>query len=349
MYSTQSKGLVLVTGGAGYIGCVLVPLLLERGYSVRVFDKLFFGDEGLRPVKDRIEIVQGDMRSFDKDVLEDVFGVIDLGGLSNDPTANFNPVANYHINTVATEVIVDACKSKGIKRFTFASSASLYDRGLDAPDILQDEESEINPIAPYSTSNFESERIMFHMMDDNFMPCSLRQGTVYGYSPRMRYDLVVNTFLKDAIVKGEINVHNGGEMWRPLVDVRDTALAHIACLEAPLGKVGGQVFNIVFRNYRILELAHYVSHCLKNISEIKINVEYSDRPNRSYRLSADKITRSLGFKPKISVQESLRDMVERVVGKQDNNELLHPKHYNINWMSILHETEKILSTTGSIF
>ena len=345
----ESKGLVLVTGGAGYIGCVLVPLLLERGYEVRVFDKLYFGDEGLNNVKDRIEIVQGDLRTFDPDVLEDVYAVIALGGISNDPTANFNPVANYKINTVAIEVIVDACKRKRINRFTFASSASLYDHGLNAPDILQDEDSEINPIAPYSTSNYESERIMFHMMDDLFQPCALRQGTVYGYSPRMRYDLVVNTFYKDAIVKGEITVHNGGEMWRPLVDVRDAALAHIACIEAPLEKVGGQVFNIMYRNHRILELAHYVAHYMTDIREVKINVEYSDRPNRSYRISGEKITRSIGFQPTISVKNSLKDMIGRLSENESHAELLHPRHYNIDWMTLLCEAEKIIQKTGPIF
>ena len=347
--ASRLSGHVLVTGGAGYIGCVLVPLLLARGYRVRVHDKFYFGDEGLKEVKDRIEIVEGDLRTFDSNCLEDCFAVVDLGGLSNDPTANFNPVANYSINTVATEMLIDACKSKSIERFTFASSASLYDRGLGAEDILQDEDSPINPIAPYSTSNYESERLLFHATDARFSPCSLRQGTVYGYSPRMRYDLVVNTFFKDALIKGEVTVHNGGEMWRPLVDVMDVALAHIACLEAPIAKVRGQVFNVTYRNYRILELAHYVVNCLKNVREVKINVEYSDRPNRSYRISGDKIARVLGFRPTISVKDSLANIVEQVVGKQDPFNLLHPRHYNIQWMTLLHQAEQIIRKSGSIF
>ena len=168
--------------------------------------------------------------------------------------------------------------------------------------FLKDETAEINPIAPYSTSNYESERILFHKMSGSFSPCSLRQGTVYGYSPRMRYDLVVNTFFKDGLTKGEISVHNGGEMWRPLVDVEDVALAHVACIEAPIENIRGEVFNVVYRNYRILELAHYVVDCLSKVREVKIKVEYSDRPNRSYRLAGDKIFAATGFKPTISVQ-----------------------------------------------
>ena len=165
----------------------------------------------------------------------------------------------------------------------------------------------------------------------------------------MRYDLVVNTFFKDALVNGEITVHNGGEMWRPLVDVRDTALAHIACIEAPLEKVGGQVFNVVFCNYRILELAHYVAHCLKDVCDVKINVEYSDSLNRSYRITGEKITRSIGYRPTFSVQQSLQTMVDKVMRKYDRMELLHPRHYNIAWMRLLYEAEKIIEKTGPIF
>jgi nucleoside-diphosphate-sugar epimerase len=349
MARNGEKGIVLVAGGAGYIGCALVPLLLLRGYSVRVHDKMYYGDEGLAGVRDKVEMVQGDLRTFDSHVLDGVTAVIHLAGLSNDPTANFNPVANYNINTVATEVLADACKRRGIKRLTFASSASIYDLGLNAEDVLKDEDCEVNPVAPYSTSNFESERILQSMADKNFHPCFLRQGTVYGYSPRMRFDLVVNTFFKDALAKGRITVHNGGEMWRPLVDIEDVSLAHIACIEAPIERISGELFNVVYRNYRILELAHYVVSCLKGIRDVKIDVEYSDRANRSYRLSADKIKRKIGFEPKISVQESLQRMVDKFVGKIDPFDMLHPRYYNISWMTLLNQAESIIRNTGCIF
>jgi nucleoside-diphosphate-sugar epimerase len=169
MARNGEKGIVLVAGGAGYIGCALVPLLLLRGYSVRVHDKMYYGDEGLAGVRDKVEMVQGDLRTFDSHVLDGVTAVIHLAGLSNDPTANFNPVANYNINTVATEVLADACKRRGIKRLTFASSASIYDLGLNAEDVLKDEDCEVNPVAPYSTSNFESERILQSMADKNYI------------------------------------------------------------------------------------------------------------------------------------------------------------------------------------
>lgn len=340
---------VFVTGGAGYIGAAMIPELLERGYRVRVFDKLYFGDAALAPVKDKIEIIQGDLRDLDPAALADCDAVVHLAGLSNDPTANFNPTANYKINTVATQVLAEACKSKGIRRFTFASTASIYDMGLDAEDVLKDEVSPVNPVAPYSTSNYECERILLHMADETFSPVCLRQGTVYGFSPRMRFDLVVNTFFKDALTKGELTVHNGGEMWRPLVDVTDVGRAHIACLEAPVERTAGRVYNVIFRNYRILELAHYVADCLRGRRDVRINVQYSAASNRSYRVSGDRIKRAIGFEPTISVQDALSRMVEVYASDQNPASMLDPRHYNIQWMTMLHEAEQMIRRTGPIF
>ncbi|WP_447979725.1 NAD-dependent epimerase/dehydratase family protein [Candidatus Nitrospira bockiana] len=344
----MKEQMILVTGAAGYIGCVLVNKLIDRGYRVRAYDKLYYGDEGLQSARGKIEIVQGDLRWFDAKVLECVTGVVHLAGLSNDPTAHYNPIANYKINTVMTEVLAKSCKERKIKRFTFASTCSIYDLGLEAEDVLKDEDSDVNPRAPYATSNYEAERILSHLMDDDFCPVSLRQGTVYGYSPRMRFDLVVNTFVKDALTRGSINVDCGGEMWRPLVDVGDVAEAHIACLEAPIEKVRGQVFNIVYQNYRILELAHYVVDSLKNDVPVKINVDYSHRRSRSYRVSGHKIKTYIGFQPKIGVKESLADMVMKLRGR-NYSEFLHPKYYNIQWMTILDYAEKLIRQAGPIF
>ena len=158
-------------------------------------------------MRDKIELVQGDIRSFDPAVLDGCDAVLHLAGLSNDPTAEFNPKANEEINTHGTEVVATACKARGIKRFINASTCSIYDLGFYAPDFLRDEESEVKPRAAYAVSNYEAERILLAMADDRFCPVILRQGTVYGWSPRMRYDLVVNTFVRDAIGKGSLTVH----------------------------------------------------------------------------------------------------------------------------------------------
>ena len=211
--------MILVTGGAGYIGCVLVRELLDRGEAVRVFDKLFFGDEPLSEFRDRIELVEGDIRSIDEAALAGIDSVVHLAGLSNDPTAEYNPRANYEINTIATERLALLSKRAGVRRFTFASTCSIYDRGLFADDVLVDETAEVSPRAAYAVSNHDAEKILLQLADESFSPVIFRQGTVFGYSPRMRYDLVVNTFVKDALSKGRLTVFGGGEMWRPLVDV----------------------------------------------------------------------------------------------------------------------------------
>ena len=349
--------MILVTGGAGYIGCVLVAKLLDRGERVRVYDKGYFGFAGLPA--GFVEVVQGDLREFDSAVLDGVDSVIHLAGLSNDPTANFNPQANHEMNTVATEKLATACKSAGIKRFTFASSCSIYDMGMEADDTPKTEASQVEPRAAYATSNYEAERILLDMADADFCPAILRQGTVYGFSPRMRYDLVVNTFLKDALSKGCMTVHCGGEMWRPLVDVSDVARAHIKCIEADPALVGGEIFNISHRNYRVLELAHFVKAAMEERGYgIGIDVDYKDIASRSYRVDASKIERVLGFQPITSVMDSVKNMLSAIPSGSITTEegytarytdWTNPLFYNIQWMTLLDSMEKKLNQIGSVF
>ena len=340
--------MILVTGGAGYIGCIAVRQLLDKGEAVRVYDKLYFGDEGLAEVRDKIELVQGDIRSFDPAVLDGCDAVLHLAGLSNDPTAEFNPKANEEINTHGTEVVATACKAAGIKRFINASTCSIYDLGFYAPDFLRDEESEVKPRAAYAVSNYEAERILLAMADDRFCPVILRQGTVYGWSPRMRYDLVVNTFMRDAIGKGSLTVHAGGEMWRPLVDVTDLCRVYIACVEAPDEKVHGKIFNVVGKNYRILELAHWVREALKPIKKVEIEVDYTTYKTRSYRVSGERIQSVLGVKPLVGVKESVEQML-RQVDEYKQMDLYNPRYYNIEWMTLLSDMESTLKRIGGVF
>jgi nucleoside-diphosphate-sugar epimerase len=325
-----------------------VRQLLDKGEAVRVYDKLYFGDEGLAEVRDKIELVQGDIRSFDPAVLDGCDAVLHLAGLSNDPTAEFNPKANEEINTHGTEVVATACKAAGIKRFINASTCSIYDLGFYAPDFLRDEESEVKPRAAYAVSNYEAERILLAMADDRFCPVILRQGTVYGWSPRMRYDLVVNTFMRDAIGKGSLTVHAGGEMWRPLVDVTDLCRVYIACVEAPDEKVHGKIFNVVGKNYRILELAHWVREALKPVKKVEIEVDYTTYKTRSYRVSGERIQSVLGVKPLVGVKESVEQML-RQVEEYKQMDLYNPRYYNIEWMTLLSDMESTLKRIGGVF
>src|SRR5687767_1290414 len=247
---------VLVTGGAGYIGCVLVSRLLQRGYRVRVLDRLWWGEEPLRALRGRVELTAGDIRDIPDSALDGIDGVIHLAGLSNDPTAEYDPKANWQMNALATESLGQACVSREIERLVFASSCSLYD-GL--PPGMHDETAPIEPRGAYAESKRYAEESLLALAADGLNAVILRNGTVYGHSPRMRYDLVVNTFVKDALLNGRLALHGGGWMWRPLVDVRDVADALIAALEAPSELVRGEIYNVLHSNYQIRELAMLVA------------------------------------------------------------------------------------------
>jgi nucleoside-diphosphate-sugar epimerase len=176
----------------------------------------------------------------------------------------------------------------------------------------------------------------------------LRQGTVYGWSPRMRYDLVVNTFVRDALAKGTLTVHCGGEMWRPLVDVTDLARVYIACVEAPDDRVHGKIFNVVGKNYRILELAHWVREALKGVKKVEIEVDYTTYKTRSYRVSGERIQSMLGVKPLVGVKEAVEHMI-RQIDEYHQMDLYNPRYYNIEWMTLLSDMEQTLKRIGGVF
>jgi nucleoside-diphosphate-sugar epimerase len=342
---------ILVVGGAGYVGSVLTEELLQRGYTVRVLDRLYFGDVGLGAVRDRVELVEADMRAASPRVLDGVDAVVNVGGLSNDPTAEYNPRANHEMNTLATVALARLCKAAGVRRYVLASSCSIYDCGVldETADVVQDETSPVAPRAPYSVSKHEAERGVLAMADDGFCPVALRKGTVYGYSPRMRYDLVVNTFVRDALVHRRLTLHHGGEMWRPLVEVRDAAQAYIAVVEADDAPVRGQVFNLCYRNLRISELALRVQEALRRLGiEVDVRPDYQHGSVRNYRVSGEKLARVLNFRPKVSIEESVTDMVQRIRAHGRMDLMENPRYYNIRWLQLLEEKHRAAGAPGSV-
>ena len=327
---------ILVAGGAGYIGCVLVPRLLERGYRVRLLDRLYFGEDPLDGFRDQIELVCADVRDIPEDVLDDVEGVINLSGLSNDPTAEFDPEANWQMNAVATETLGQMCVQRGIERYVFASSCSLYD-GM--PPGMHDETAPIEPRAAYATSKRYGEEALLKLADEGLTPVLLRNGTVYGWSPRMRFDLVVNTFVKDALLNGRLQLHGGGWMWRPLVDVQDVSDAMICAYEAPAEKVRGEIFNVLHSNYQIRELAMLVAGSVQ-LTGRRIELVETPAPKltRDYECSNSKMSTHLGFIPSRSVLEAVTDLLEHV-DHEDRATLTDPRAYNIRWLELLTEVK----------
>jgi len=333
---------VLVTGGAGYIGVVLCRQLLEAGHDVVVLDRLFWGRKPLEGLG--VRLVAGDIRAFDESWLDGIDAVCHLGGLSNDPTEEYNTAANWQMNALATERLVASCKAHGIQRFTFASSASIYDSEASSNElthspVMCDEATVVAPRGAYSISKKYAEDVVLAAADDSFAPVIFRQGTVYGYSPRMRFDLVVNTFLKDAIVLRRLFLHGGGWMWRPLVDVEDVARVHVLALASPLDPIRRQIFNVLEENYQIRQLAMLVAGSLSLLDPpIRVDLHEAPLPTlvRNYRMSNAKLSKTLNFTPSRTVLESITEMLaklplDKLEGYGD------PRYYNVRWMSLLEE------------
>jgi nucleoside-diphosphate-sugar epimerase len=342
--------LVFVTGGAGYIGCVLVPNLLDAGYCVRVFDTMFYGDAGLDRVRDRIEVIEGDIRSVAPELLDGVFAVINLAGLSTEPAAEYRPEANHDINFRAAVGLAKLAKGKGVGRFVQASSGSIYDVGAGHPekDIIHDEDSPVTPFRVYSITKREAEKEILAMADDRFTPVVLRKGSVYGYSPRMRFDLVVNAFVLSALQTGRLVLHNGGEMWRPLLSVQDAAAAYQLMLEAPAEQVKGEIFNVTNGNYRISELALRVRSKLAEIGiPCDLTPDYNYRNLRSCQASGKKVAERLKFVPRVTVEETVGDLVGKI-REGSFPDVTDPAYHNIRWLDLLEETRTELGYAESV-
>src|ERR671923_1081213 len=336
---------VLVTGGAGYIGAVLTGRLLDRGYNVRLLDRLYWGEGPLEAYAGRIEVEVADVREIPPSALEGVDGVIHLAGLSNDPTAEYDPDANWQMNAVATEALGHACVDHGIERIVFASSCSLYD-GL--PPGMHDESARISPHGAYATSKRYGEEALLGLIPSGLCPVILRNGTVYGFSPRMRYDLVVNTFVKDALLHERLLLHGGGWMWRPLVDVRDVSDALIHAMESPAELVRGEIFNVVHSNYQIRELAMLVAGSVQLLGRT-VRLEEVPAPalTRDYECSNEKLSRVLGFIPRHSVVEAVSGMLT-AIDLGDRSKLSDPRYYNIRWLELMNEIGPRIQRFGAV-
>jgi nucleoside-diphosphate-sugar epimerase len=281
-------------------------------------------------------------------VLDGVDAVDHLAGFSNDPTAEYSPDANWQMNAVATETIAELCHRAGVRRFVFGSSCSLYDGAEDAATLL-DEDAALAPRGAYATSKRYSEEALLARQDTQFEPVVLRQATVYGLSPRMRFDLVVNAFVKDALIRQRLTLHGGGLMWRPLIAVQDLAEAHIACLEAPPELVAGETFNAVGENHQVRELAEVVAAELVKLGK-PVALETGPLPNlvRDYRCSGKKLRERLSLKfattPAVAVEELVA-----AFGQTPVEQLGHPKYYNIAWMELLEQARPAFAAMDNIF
>lgn len=313
---------ILVTGGAGYIGSVLVRELLRKGYKVRVFDKLVFGDFALQEVLDKIELIKGDIKEkLPDNLFNNIDGVIHLAGLSTEPTSNVDPRETDLVNHIATEQLAVLAKSKGVKRFVYASSASVYftyDTPLEPP--LYKEDDIVNSISPYSISKRSSEIALLGLADANFEPVILRKGTLYGFSPKMRYDLVMNSFVKDAFVRKEMTIHANGEIYRPMLSIDGAVDAYIQSLELPTEKVVGKIFNISDTNWKITDLANKVKAVLKSEKNIDVDINIqSTGIARNYLIDNSKYKEIFNYHGR-KIEDAILEIWQKLEAGHDYND-----------------------------
>ena len=327
---------VLVTGGAGYIGSILIQLLLERGYKVKCLDRFFFGRETLSHVAgDRnLEIIKDDIRWFDPSILEGVDAVMDLAALSNDPTGELNPELTMDINYRGKVRVAKLAKKYGVSRYILASSCSVY--GFQ--EGMLNENSPTNPLTTYAKANLLAENEILPLGDDGFTVTALRQATVYGLSPRMRFDLAIDGMVLGFFKNGKIPILRDGNQWRPFVHVRDTSRAFITVLEAEPEKVNGEIFNVGSneQNVQIFPLAQLVAEAIG----LPFEYEWYGFPdNRSYQVSFDKIAQVLNFKPEFTPKEGAKEVYDALSEGRVKDDL---KTITVKWYKHLLEMHEFL-------
>ncbi len=306
----ESVRQVLVLGGGGYLGSVVVARLLERGFKVRVLDSFLFGEGSLEDVRTHggCELVRGDVRDIGAVVkaMRGCDAVVHLAAIVGDPACDDNKQLAMEVNRAATRMLADVARGCGVRRFVFASSCGVY----GASDFCLDETSAVNPLSVYAQTKVDSENILLaasrrHGRPTDFAPTILRLGTLFGLSPRMRFDLVVNLFVARAASSGKITVLNG-DQWRPFLHVQDAARAVAACLEAETSAVSGEIFNVgsASLNLQIEQLGAAIARVVPE-TEI-VPVENADR--RNYRVSFEKIERVLNFRCERTLESGIEEI-----------------------------------------
>jgi len=320
---------VLVTGGAGYVGCSLVPKLLAEGHEVTVYDLMLFGSEGL-PSDPKLRVVEGDIRNTAVLAvnLVGIDSVIHLAAIANDPSWELDPELSRTINYDCFEPLVAACRDAGVRRFINASTSSVYGVS-DAAEVT--EEHPLVPVSDYNKYKGLCEPILLNYHTDNFTTVIIRPATVCGYSPRTRLDLTVNILTNHAVNRGKITVF-GGSQKRPNIHIDDIAELYVQLLTLPTDKVGAEIFNAAYQNNTVLELAEIVRTVVENeIPEkkpITIEVTASDDP-RSYHVTSRKITEQLGWKPKRTIEDAVRGLCAAFQAGKLPDSMDDPRYFNV--------------------
>ncbi len=321
---------ILVTGGAGYVGAVLVPQMLERGYRVKVLDLYIYGEDVLDAVKDHpnLEQIKGDIRdqALLRQVLLGCDVVIHLACISNDPSFELDPSLGKSINYDAFTPLVEISKTSGVRRFIYASSSSVY--GVKDVENV-DETMPLEPLTDYSKYKALCEEILLRYQSPGFTTVIVRPATVCGYSPRQRLDVIVNILTNHAVNTGQIKVF-GGEQKRPNIHIQDMVGVYLLLLEPPDAKIAGRIFNAGYENHTVRELAGMVRDVV-GPEKVKLTTVPTD-DQRSYHISSAKIARELDFCPRHIIEEAVRDLVQAFADGRLPNSMTDSRYFNIKRM-----------------
>jgi nucleoside-diphosphate-sugar epimerase len=326
---------VAVTGGAGYVGSMLVPYLIDRGHEVTVLDTYWYGDDVYPQLKtaerNRLHKVKGDIRN--KADLKKAFAgqdaVLHLACVSNDPSFDLQPNLGKSINYDCFNDIMTTVRDSGVKRFVYASSSSVY--GVkDTPNVTEDATCE--PLTDYSKFKWMCEEDLKKFDMGKTEWSVIRPATVCGYAPRLRLDLTVNILTISALAKKKITVH-GGKQLRPNLNIKDMIRAYSTFLEAPKDEIHGKIFNVGFENRSVGDIAD-MAKAVVNDPAVELVVEPT-HDHRSYHVNSDKVARELGFKPEYSIQEAIQSLVTAWKGAKIEDALTNSMYYNIRRMKEL--------------
>jgi nucleoside-diphosphate-sugar epimerase len=322
---------ILIAGGAGYVGSTLIPKLLSRGYRVDVVDLFWFGNHLPRQVgilnKDIFQLTEEDLESYDQ--------VVFLAGLSNDPMAEFSPSKNFVFNAAAPSYLAYMAKQAKVKRYVYASSCSVYGY---TENELYDESRTVGTSYPYGISKLQGEQAALQLVDDKFSVIALRKGTISGYSPRMRLDLIINTMFKSAMKERTITINNPS-IWRPILSIQDAATAYIRAIEAD-HKVSG-VFNVASGNYTVGEVGDLVKTAIEEKLGLQIHLNIKHVQDfRNYKVNIDKAKTVLSFHPADDLKSIAFHLIDNMQKFQDWD---NPQYSNIATFKAIENSIEIQS------
>lgn len=327
---------ILITGGAGYVGSLLAPQLLARGYKVTVFDIMYYGNDFLPKNNPNLRVIKGDIRDTAalKAALDGIDAVISLACISNDASFELDENLSTSVNLDAFEPMVIAAKEAGVRRFIFASSSSVYGVS-DSPDVTEDHP--LVPLTLYNKYKGMCEPLLFKHQSDDFVCVTIRPATLCGYAPRQRLDVSVNILTNHAVTNGKITVFGGSQM-RPNLHVQDMCDCYEMLLDLPDDKIAGETFNVAFQNMSIMQLAEIVKKVVQEEFPEKGDIDIVTTPTddiRSYHVNSDKITRMLGFSPKYNIEDAVRGLCKAFRNGDLPNSMDDDKYFNVRRMKAL--------------